>query len=144
MLQQLGVARAVCLRELLLGAQVKRWQSNDQSAGSAVSGRKRDRSSIDDRPELHLTLNSLDQLAAAEAVIASLYAAKQPLQQLSAKQLVHAVVLAETLQLSAAAEVAMAQLQADISSKECLSLAAVDVLCSLQAWPSCLLPVVVT
>lgn len=115
-----------------------RWQPAIRKASAASC--KRDRNSRDDRPELHLTLDSADHQVAAEAVIATLYSAREPIQDLTLEELVQAVILSDRLQLADAAQQALTALMQKISSVRSLPQESITLFSNLAVWPRSLLP----
>jgi hypothetical protein len=92
------------------------------------------------RPLLHLTIDSAEQLPAAEAVIAALYAVPDALESLRQQQLVWALIIADKL---GAEDVAKQSVKMLIDAAEQiggLSEAAMEELASLPVWPTCLHP----
>lgn len=120
---------------------MQRWQLGPDT-DSASSSRKRPRDDSDSRPALQLTLDSPEEQAAAEAVLASLYLTKEPLKQLRMEQLVQAAVIADRLQIMTAAQQTADLLVAAVRQHAGLPLAPVKALCELGSLPSCLVPVV--
>lgn len=113
--------------------QLERWHSHSAQGGSS-SG------SDNSKPQLELTLDSPDQQAAAEAVIASLYLIKDAMTQLDTVQLVQTVVLADRLQITVAMEQAVQLLCTAAKEIEGLPAATLDALAGLCTWPRCLYP----
>uniref|UniRef100_A0A383WH79 BTB domain-containing protein n=1 Tax=Tetradesmus obliquus TaxID=3088 RepID=A0A383WH79_TETOB len=80
-------------------AQGRHWQPQPQ-AGSSSSGGQAPAS----RPTLHLTIDSAEQLPAAEAVLAAMYGVEDAIEGLEQQQLVDAVVIADMLHAGTAAQ----------------------------------------
>lgn len=89
-----------------------------------------------DLPVAAVLLESEDQVEAAEAVIAALYGVSTATDNLTGCHLVHMVVLADMLQVEAAAEAAACRLT-QVAHE--LSAEARQQLCAMQAWPACLM-----
>jgi hypothetical protein len=108
----------------------KAWAASSSSNSASSSGAN--------RTQLRLTIDSAEQLPAAEAVIAALYRVPDALSSLQQQQLIDAVFIADKL---GAADVAAQAVQMLITAAEQeLSAAAVTALAQLHAWPTCLLP----
>lgn len=122
--------------------QVERWQFSSD-AESTSSSRKRPRDSTDSRHELQLTatVDSPEEQAAAEAVLATLYLTNEPLAQLGMEQLVQAVLIADRLRIMTAAQQAADLLITAVRKHDGFPLAAVKLLCQHGTLPSCLLRV---
>lgn len=88
-----------------------------------------------------VTLESDEQEPAAVACLAALYGVSTPPEQLSHLQLLHMVMLADMLEISAVAAQAVRHLRAAALQVPGLSDAAKQHMLGLQAWPSCLLDV---
>jgi hypothetical protein len=119
--------------------QVHAWATSSASCSDAAA--------FCSRPKLRLPLDSERQLLAAEAVIAAVYAVPNALLALQQHQLVDAVMLADRIGATAVAEQAVQMLTtaaAPTATAEgpSLTAATVEALASLQAWPACLLPLV--
>lgn len=101
-----------------------------RSEATATAGR---------RPQLHLTIDKVEQLPAAEAVVAALYGVPNGLRDLELPQLVDAVVIADRIGAPAVVEQAALDLTFAVSAKS-LTLV-LEALSALPAWPACLQPV---
>jgi hypothetical protein len=89
---------------------------------------------------LRLTLDSTEQLPAAEAVIAALYGVPDAITFLEPAQQVTAAVLADRLGAAAVAKQAVQLLKAAAEAEQGLAAAAIEALASLSAWPGCCYP----
>uniref|UniRef100_A0A383VRH4 Uncharacterized protein n=1 Tax=Tetradesmus obliquus TaxID=3088 RepID=A0A383VRH4_TETOB len=78
-------------------AQGRHWQAQRTAADTCKHGRASGSSAAAARDSVHLTINSAEQLPAAEAVIAAMYGVLDALSRLQPEQLVHAVVIADML-----------------------------------------------
>jgi hypothetical protein len=85
-----------------------------------------------------LTIDTAEQLPAAEAVIAAMYSVPDALAGLTLHQLVHVVSIADMLQADAAMQQAI-QALAGTHTDQCLPTAVFDALAALQVLPACLL-----
>jgi hypothetical protein len=135
--------RSVCHCTLCFWlAQVQRWMNNHCS--DAIYSAPTDAAAAAGQhtscPRLELTVDSADQLPAAEAVIAAMYGMTAPMQRLTQVQLLAAALIADRIQVTAAVKQAVAALQAAAAADSGLSAAALEALASLPAWPVCLLP----
>lgn len=93
---------------------------------------------LSNRAEVVLGIDSEEQLPAAESVIAALYGVDDCFDDLPHDQLVHALVIADMIDLPRVAQQIMAILQAASSSAAGLSEAAQASMADLSAWPACL------
>uniref|UniRef100_A0A383VRW7 Uncharacterized protein n=1 Tax=Tetradesmus obliquus TaxID=3088 RepID=A0A383VRW7_TETOB len=75
----------------------RHWQAQRTAADTCKHGRASGSSAAAARDSVHLTINSAEQLPAAEAVIAAMYGVLDALSRLQPEQLVHAVVIADML-----------------------------------------------
>jgi hypothetical protein len=103
------------------------WATAD--AGETNSGCK--------RAPLHLTIDSAEQLPAAEAVIAAMYAVPASLFSLQQQELVCALLIAIRI---GAADIALHCLSwlTGVAEQGSMSEAAMEALASLPVWPACL------
>jgi hypothetical protein len=92
------------------------------------------------RPQLRLTIDSAEQLPAAEAVVAALYFKQDAITSLEPMQQVTAAVLADKLGAAAVAKQAVQLLKAGAEAEQGLPVAALEALASLSCWPACLHP----
>jgi hypothetical protein len=95
---------------------------------------------------VHLTIDSAEQLPAAEAVIAAMYGVPDAVSGLEQQQLVHAVVIADMVHAGTAVQQAVQALNDAAQWEQGLSAATLQELAGLPAWPACLvklLPAVV-
>jgi hypothetical protein len=98
-------------------------------------------------PTVCLTIDSEEQLPAATAVIAAMYGVESgpnSIGSLQQQQLVHAVVIADRLQVTPVCSQALQLLAAAAKAEQGLSAAALDALTGLSPWPSCLLTLLPT
>lgn len=93
---------------------------------------------------LNLTINSEDELPAAEAVIAGLYGVAYAFIHLRHDQLVQALIIADMIGAAEAAEQVNQCLKTAAASQQGLSVEALEMLAGLPAWPECLLQLLPT
>jgi hypothetical protein len=93
---------------------------------------------------VQLTIDSAEQLPAAEAGIAAMYGVPDAISSLEQHQAVHAVVIADMVHAEAAGQQALQTLQAAAKSEQGLTAAAMQALAALPVWPSCLLQLLPT
>jgi hypothetical protein len=111
------------------------------SSGSSSSAAA---AALPDLPTVCLTIDSEEHLPAATAVIAAMYGVESGPNALSSflqQQLVHAVVIADRLQVTSVCRQAQQLLEAASTAEQGLSAAALHALTVLSPWPSCLLAV---
>jgi hypothetical protein len=132
--KRLCFSTAFCLSALctyVLQLQAAQKADDQPSSSSAAAGAQ--------RPTVQLTIQSAEQLPAAEAVIAAMYGVPDAIKGLEQHQAVHAVVIADMVHAGAAGQQALQVLQAAAASDEGLAEAALQALAGLSVWPSCLL-----
>jgi hypothetical protein len=98
-------------------------------------------------PTVCLTIDTEEHLPAATAVVAAMYGVESgpnALSSLQQQQLVHAVVIADRLQVTPVCRQALGLLAAASKTEQGLSAAALDALRGLSPWPSCLLTLLPT
>lgn len=112
--------------------------SSWQTDASTTDSRSQHDAARPSRPTVHLTIASVDELPAAEAVIASLYGVQDGFGQLQHDQLIQALIIADMIDATEAAEQVSKCLKAAAASQPGLSEAALNILSGLSAWPDCL------
>ncbi|KAF6251589.1 FAE1/Type III polyketide synthase-like protein-domain-containing protein [Scenedesmus sp. NREL 46B-D3] len=121
-------------------AQGRHWQAQPNAAQNCKKGTAGEptgsSSEATEHPCVHLTIDSAEQLPAAEAVIATMYGVPGATGTLEQQQLVHAVVLADMVGVEAASEQALQALTSAALSQQGLPAAALDALAGLAAWPA--------
>jgi hypothetical protein len=121
------------------------WQAGAEPPATPTA--RSDSSSSDavaKRPTVHLTIDSAEQLPAADAVIAAMYGMQDAISSLEQHQVVHAVVIADMVHAETAGQQALQVLQAAAESEQGLSATAVQALTGLSVWPACLLQLLPT
>jgi hypothetical protein len=88
---------------------------------------------------VHLTIDSAEQLPAAEAVIAAMYGVPDAISSLEQQQVVHAVVIADMMHAETVAKQALQALQAAAKLEHGPTAAALHAMAGLSVWPACLL-----
>jgi hypothetical protein len=117
------------------------WAAPD--ANSSSPGNEAGSAAGSSHRQLHLPLDSAEQLPAGEAVIAALYDVPDALSSLQQQQLVDAVVLADKLGAPKVAQRAVDALKAaaqQVEGEQGLTGVALEALASLPSWPTCLYP----
>lgn len=126
-----------CLTDVL---QVQHWLDDAKSSSVQVEDAAAAEAAAPHRPTLELTIDSQDQLPAAEAVVAALYGAHDTLLKLDQQQQLAAALIADRVHIAPAVKHSVQALLSAAKSEEGLSAAALEALASLYPWPSCLLP----
>jgi hypothetical protein len=134
---------------LILAVQGARWQADamlsepptrtirGSSSSSSTAGHAK-------RPTVHLTIDSAEQLPAAEAVIAAMYGVPDAISSLEQQQVVHAVVIADMVHAETAQQQVLQALQAAAMSQYGLAAAVLQALAGMSVWTACLLQLLLT
>uniref|UniRef100_A0A383WH17 BACK domain-containing protein n=1 Tax=Tetradesmus obliquus TaxID=3088 RepID=A0A383WH17_TETOB len=129
-------------------AQGRHWQAQRSASDTCQKDKSRTpgggKNEVTERFSVHLTIDSAEQLPAAEAVIAAMYRVPGAVSTLQQQQLVHAVVIADMVGVEVATEQAVKSLTTAAQSEQGLSAAALEALARLAAWPACLLQLLPT
>jgi hypothetical protein len=88
------------------------------------------------RPVLHLTIDSAEQLPAAEAVIAALYGVPDALSSLPQQQLLVAAVIAGKVGAAGVVDQCVSMLKAAEEQAGSISAATMEGFAGLPAWPA--------
>lgn len=119
---------------------MENWQTSGNGAAASSSSQQQAlRETRPDRIVLTLSIATADELPAAEAVIAKLYGVDDALFSLQHHQLVQALIIADIINATEAADLISRQLQTVATSENGLSEVALEALAGLSAWPECLL-----
>jgi hypothetical protein len=114
---------------------------------ASSSGSSSAAAALADLPTVCLTIDTEEQLPAATAVIAAMYGVESgpnALSSLQQQQLVHAVVIADRLQVTPVCSQALALLEAASKAEQGLLAEALVALTRLPLWPNCLLTLLPT